>query len=148
MRLERVSGWVKIYRSMNVRSVVVSLDSGEAAFIVYLDNKNSSPPQSHTTQSANQRKKITLVFTMRHRSRTSPAAAADSSGESLMVMFTTCKGLNASGSLDCKSAWRGTAERRGWHTTREASRHGTRCEGWRTSDRRSAKGGWNAKYEP
>lgn len=43
------------------------------------------------------------LFTMRHRSSTCPDAAADSSAESLMVMFTTCNGLNVSGSRDCKS---------------------------------------------
>lgn len=44
------------------------------------------------------------IFTVRHSSRTLPEAAADSSNESLMVILITCKGLNVSGSLDCKSA--------------------------------------------
>lgn len=52
------------------------------------------------------------VFTVRHNSRTFPEAAADSSNESLMVILITCKGLNVSGSLDCKSARSG--RRRGW----------------------------------
>lgn len=43
------------------------------------------------------------LFTILHNSSTCPAAAAESSAESRMVMDTTWRGLNVSGSRRCRS---------------------------------------------
>lgn len=55
--------------------------------------KNDHPTNHHSAGS----------FTILHKSRTSPAAAAESSAESRMVIDTTWSGLNVSGSRWCRS---------------------------------------------